>query len=214
VTPRLLATLALLLGGGLFLGYLWYANEGPFVSAAGRHLRQLKGRTTAPSSVTPYTFADFAALPHVPPLAEVAALERRGVSLEGYSRWMITSVDGDYHLDMTPVPWPSTPEESSPVTAEITPEWHRHSSHWRWERLAAEFRPHVWGAPPWPKAPRRVRVSGWLLYDFEYDAPYGHPRRPLVPDPQSRRLTGWEIHPVTRIELWDDSLHRFVEYPR
>ena len=211
---RLQATLALLLGAGLLLGFFWRANEGPFVSAAGHHLHEMKARATAPDTFAPCTFADFAALPHVRPLAEYAALEHRGVSLIGYSRSMIPSEDGDFHVDLSPVPWPRNPDEALPVTGEITPPWHRRSARWRWERLAAEFRPHVWGVPSWPKSPRRVRLSGWLMYDFEYDAPYGAPRQPLTPGPQSRRLTGWEIHPVTRIELWDDSLHRFVEYPR
>lgn len=214
MTPRVLATLALVLGVGLYLAFLWRANEGPFVSAQGRHLRAMKERRDAPARIVPFTFADFAVLPHVRPLAEYAALERRGVSLVAYSRWMDTSTDGDFHLDLAPVAEPRNADEAMPVTAEITSAWYRGSVRWRFERLAAEFRTHDWGVPDWPKPPRRVRISGWLMYDFEYDAPYGTPRQPIIPGPQGRRLTGWEIHPVTRIELWDDSLRRFVEYPR
>ena len=207
MSPGRLAALALVLGGGLLLAFLWWANEGPFVSAEGRHLHDMKERRGAPESVTPFTFADFAALPHARPLAEYAPLERRGVSLIGYARSMISAMDGDMHVSLCPAPLPRA-GEGLPVTAEITPQWHRGSPRWRWERLAAEFRTHVWGTPEWPGGPRLVRVSGWLLYDFEYDAPW-RPARKYI-----RRLTGWEIHPVTRIELWDDSLRRFVEYPR
>ena len=214
MTPRLLATFALVVGVGLFLAFQWWANEGPFASQQGRHLRAMKERRDAPASVTPFTFADFAALPHARPLEEYAPLERRGVSLIGYTRWMNTSMDGDYHVDVAPVPTPLADQQTTPVTAEITDVWRHGSSRWRWERLGAEFRPHEWGTPDWPEPPRRVRISGWLLYDFEYDAPYGHSRHPIAIGPIGRRLTGWEIHPVTRIELWDDTLHRFVEYPR
>jgi hypothetical protein len=59
-----------------------------------------------------------------------------------------------------------------------------------------------------------VRISGWLLYDFEYDAPYRTQRHALISGARSTRLTGWEIHPVTRIEVWDDSTRDFVEIPR
>lgn len=213
MTPRLLATLSLVLGVGVFLASLWRANEGPFVSAPGRHLHAMKERRDAPATFTAYTFDSFAALPHMGPLAEYAQLERRGVSLVGYARWLTNSTDGDYHLDLTPVPSPLGDTRIMPVTAEITSWWRRGSRRWRWERLAAELRPHEWGVPDWPRPPRLVRISGWLMYDFEYDAPYGHPRQPVFAyGTQSRRLTGWEVHPVTGIELWDDSLHRFVEY--
>jgi hypothetical protein len=65
-----------------------------------------------------------------------------------------------------------------------------------------------------------VRLSGWLLYDFQYDGVHRSAdplrwmwnrfglKRPYRPDgPVSiwPRLSGWEIHPVTRIEVWDDA---------
>ena len=214
MTSRL-AVLALLLGVGLLLGYLGRANKGPFASAEGRHLRAMKDRRDAPAHFVPFTFQDFEALPHERPLAEYAPLERKGVSLVGFARWMSTSMDGDFHLDLSTRPEPLTNFQARPVTGEFTAWWRRGSTRWRWDRLAAELRPHAWGVPDWPEPPRRVRVSGWLMYDFEYDAPYGKPRQPIFGgEMRGRRLTGWEIHPITRLELWDDSLHRFVEYPR
>jgi hypothetical protein len=214
VTPRLTATLSLVLGIGLLMAFFWWASEGPLASAQARHLREMKGRHDAPANFASFTFDSFAALPHARPLAEYAPIERRGASLVGYARWMHSSMDGDYHLNLAPIPAPLSDQKVMPVTGEITPSWRRGSNRWRWERLAAEMRPHEWGVPDWPQPPRLVRLSGWLMYDFEYDAPYGHPRKALPGSSLSRRLTGWEIHPVTRIELWDDSLRRFVEYPR
>jgi hypothetical protein len=44
-----------------------------------------------------------------------------------------------------------------------------------------------------------------------YDAPYeGAPPPPGMP----HHLTSWEIHPVTRVEVWSDSLGRYEGIPR
>jgi hypothetical protein len=37
---------------------------------------------------------------------------------------------------------------------------------------------------------RQVRISGWLMYDFQH-----------VPDIGTQRATVWEVHPITRIEV-------------
>jgi hypothetical protein len=213
VTLRWAAALAGMLGLALFLAYLHWVGRGAFASPEERHLREVKERATVPASVVPYTFADFAALPHGRPLAEVAALERRGISLEGYLRSAHISSDGDYHLSLTAAAPPSIPVDSLSVTAEVTPQFLRGSSRWSWEQLTAETRAPLQFLPLWPGGSRRVRISGWLLYDFQYDEPYLPRKAPILAKP-GRRLTGWEIHPVTRIELWDDSLARFVDYPR
>jgi len=210
---RLAAAAALLVGVGLFLAYLAWVGKGPFASPAARHLRKMKDRRDVPREVIPYTFADFDSLPHALPLEDYAAIERRAVSLEGYVQFMFASTDGDFHVDVSETTSASGPLRTLPVTAEITPQWHRESQTWSWEPLAARFRSHTWTDPPWPGGPRRVRLSGWLLYDFEYDPPY-RARPALTPGPRGRRRTGWEIHPVTRIELWDDSAAAFVDVPR
>ena len=41
-------------------------------------------------------------------------------------------------------------------------------------------------------ANKQVRVSGWLMYDFQH-----------VPDIGTQRATVWEVHPITRIEVGD-----------
>jgi uncharacterized protein YgiM (DUF1202 family) len=41
-------------------------------------------------------------------------------------------------------------------------------------------------------ANKQVRVSGWLMYDFQH-----------VPDIGTQRATVWEVHPITRIEVED-----------
>jgi hypothetical protein len=79
---------------------------------------------------------------------------------------------------------------------------------WSYEGLVAAFHPNHGGASPWDSGPRRVRLSGWLLYDFQYDTPPS----PWSLQYQAPRVSGWEIHPVTRIELWDDAQQRWVDY--
>jgi hypothetical protein len=174
-----------------------------------RHLRAMKERAVAPDSLAPFAAADFAALPHRVPLDAYARLERRGVSFDGCVQRLLTAADGDIHFEL--VAFPRGPEsgDTTYVTAELTPRWGDGSVRWSYERLVASLRPDSGGVTAWDAGPRRARIGGWLLYDFQYDQP---PR----PDarPANLRLTGWEIHPITRIELWDDSLRRFVDLPR
>lgn len=207
MTLRLAAVLALLVGVGGYLGFLQVVGKGPFVDLEQANLRTLKDRRTAPPAYAPVTFADLAALPHHESLADYAPLERRGVVLEGWVQRMLRAPDGDTHLEVTAIPRRPDSPDTVYATAEITPQWTRRSARWSYEALFETLRPNRGGETPWPSGPRRVRVGGWLLYDFQYDAPLPA----LLAAGQSPRLTGWEIHPVTRIEVWDDSLARFVE---
>jgi len=208
VIVRIAAAFALVLGITALMGYLHMIGKGPFASLDMRHLRDMKERDTAPSSYTPMSFDDFAALPHRLSVAEYSAIERRGVSLEGYAQNMLRASDGDIHLEIVPHP-DSARALQLYVTGEITPEFARDSPRWRFETLAAQLRPDYGTQSPWAGGPRRARFRGWLLFDFQYDDSLG-----TWKDEVTRRITGWEIHPVTGIELWDDSLARFVEYPR
>jgi hypothetical protein len=207
VLLRLTAAFAALLGALLFTAYLGVVGKGPLADAAERHIRARKDRVAVPADVARTTFAALAALPRSRPVAEYAALEDQAVSLEGYVQRMVRAPDGDIHLDFAP-------ESGGPdgplvpyVSGEITPQWHLGSRAWSYGNLVREFRPNFGGVTAWDAGAARVRLSGWRLYDFEYE---GAPPQFGFPS----RLSNWEIHPVTRIEVWNDSAAAFVEVPR
>lgn len=215
MTLRVAAALAMTLGIAMSFGYFYWIGESPVSSGAERHLREMKERTHAPASVTPYTFADFVALPHGRPVAEFASIEQRGVSLEAWVMHMQLSSDGDYHLSLGPLPAPPPVDPATRgLTAELTPQWQRGSRSWQWEHLDTALHPYFTAGPDWPPGACRVRISGWLMYDFQYDEPFLKNSRPHLPGPAAHRLTGWEIHPITRIEIWDDARRNYVEYAR
>lgn len=205
---RIVAGFAFVLGIAALMGYLHVLGKGPFASLEMRHLREMKDRDSAPASYEPYGFEDFAALPHRLSVAEYSVIERRGVSLEGYVQNMLRAADGDIHLEIVPRP-DSARAFQMYVTGEITPGFTLGSPRWSFEVLAAELRPTLGTWVSWPVEPRRARFRGWLLFDFQHDDSLGQWSKGFA-----NRATGWEIHPVTGIELWDDSLARFVEYPR
>ena len=207
---RFAAALSLLLGAAALAAYLHIMGYGPLAGEAARHMRGLKDRRVAPASVSAFTLADFAALPHREALAGNTPLERRGVTMEGYVQRFMRAVDDDYHLELAPTARAPGGRDTVYATAEITPASRRGSQRWSYEALLAAFRPNRGGATAWNSGPRRVRVSGWLLYDFPYDAPPSDWTMRMA----SPRISGWEIHPVTRIELWDDAQQRYVDLPR
>ena len=97
------------------------------------------------------------------------------------------------------------------ATAEITPQWHSGARDWSFESLRAAFRSGSGGdVTRWRDPPRRVRLTGWLMYDFQFET-----RRPNLARPASeQRASGWEMHPVTKIEIWDEARAAFVQVPR
>jgi hypothetical protein len=207
VKLRLAAGLTLALGLAAFGVFLTVMGEGPLASPAAHHLREMKSRIAAPDSITPISLTDMAALPRHRPLEDYRALEERGVSIEGYVQNMLRSGDGDLHLEVAATPRLAVHSDTAYVTAEITPQWSRPRPHWSFQALAPQMRPALGGPTPWPGGTRRLRISGWLMYDWQHDNPYGRHRNAWT----APRLTGWEIHPVTRLEAWDDSLARFVD---
>lgn len=208
MTVRTLAALTLSLGTVTLLGGLALLGRGPGVPPELRHLRAGKSRVTAPGTYAAWTADSFVALPHGRPLAAYAPLERRGVSLEGWVQRTMLAGDGDLHLEIAATPRAAAGPDTAYLTAEVTPQWRRPGG-WTNEALVALFRPNRGGVTAWDGGPRRVRVSGWLLYDFQYDA------RPTAWSLQNQapRLTGWEIHPVTRIEVWDEARGAWREVP-
>jgi hypothetical protein len=205
VILRIAAALALLLGLVALLLFLQLVGEVPWSPPELRHLRAMKERAALPPALTAMTVADFAALPHDRPLAEVAPLERRGAALEGYVQRMVTATDGDIHFELVAPPRVPDAPDTAYVTAELTPRWRAGRPGWTFESLVAALHPNDAGPTPWPSGPLRARLSGWLLYDFQYDQRYGG---------HDARVSGWEIHPITRIEVWDDPAGHFVDVPR
>ena len=210
MTLRLAAALALILGAGALLAFLTVLGEGPLAGEAARHLRVMKDRASAPPVITPTSLEGMVALPHGRPVAEYAAIERRGVSLEGYVQHFMRANDGDFHLEIAARPVSAGGWDTAYISAEITPRVRGATGRWTYEGLVERFHPLLGGVTPWTDGTRRVRISGWLLYDWQYDNP------PLAGSPRQRapRLTGWEIHPVTCIEVWNTDAARFEELLR
>ena len=210
MTFRGISLLTLAAGVLTLTGALTLLGDAPGVSPESGHLRRMKERDTAPGVVTPITLEQVLALPHGAPMPQRAEIERRGVSIEGWNQRFLLAGDGDLHLEMTAAP--RTPEsfDTAYVTCEITPRWRLGRVGWSYDRLLEVFRPNRGGNTAWDGGPRRVRVTGWLLYDYQYDA--------RVSDWSlahgSTRVSGWEVHPVTRIEAWDETLASWVEVPR
>ncbi len=207
MTLRIVAALGVVVGATILIVYLYLVDKGPAASLAQHHLRAMKDRTQAPPRPESLAIADMERLPRRASLATYAPIEQRGVAVQGYVESMFRASDGDYHLDFASVA-PHPQGDLVPyVSAEVTPQWHLESKRWRFETLMAVFRPDTGGVTSWDGGPRRVRLTGWLTYDFPYE---GARNRPGFPP----RTASWEIHPVTRIELWNEALGRFVDYPR
>ena len=203
---RLAAMLALLLGAGTLLAFLRVVGRGPFAPLEARHLRAMKDRLDPPATAEPWTLADFERLPHGESVAEYSGRERKGVVVDGYVQTMVRASDGDIHLELVAVPRAAGGRDTAYVTAEISPGVRR--GRWSWNELAAVFRPNRGAGGPWDGGPQRVRLTGWLLYDVAHDPqPSEWMRVHAAP-----RLTGWEIHPVMRIERWSGCAWR--EVPR
>jgi len=202
----MLALLVLAAGAGLLFAALSLIGEAPGVSREARHLREMKRRRSAPAEVQDITMDFVRALPHDPPLEERARIESHGVRLAGWNQRLLLAGDGDVHLEITALPRRTNSPDTAYVTAEVTPAWRAHGG-WSYDRLAEVFRPNSGTPTPWDGGPRRVRVSGWLLDDFAYD------RRPSQwsIEHASTRVSGWEIHPVTKIERWDDARGGWIE---
>ena len=206
---RLAAALALVLGVVGLLLFLAIVGKAPWSPPELRHLRAMKDRRTAPERYLPLTVAGFAALPAGLPLAAYAPLERRAVSFDGYVQRMVTAPDGDLHFELVAAPGASGTADAAYVTAELTPQWGAGSDAWSLESLLVRLRVGRGGITARDEPPRRVRVSGWLLYDLQFDQ-----RWPRGAAGRESRVSGWEIHPVTRIEIREAADSAWREVPR
>lgn len=210
MTLRVLAALGVSAGALTLAAGLTVLGMTPWSPEDGRHLRRQKSRTALPASVQPVTIGDIQALPRGRPLAEVAAIEARAVSMEGYVQHLLLAADGDLHLELAPTPREPGGRDTTYVTAEISPRFRHGAPAWQHEALAERLRPNRGGPGAWERGPARVRVTGWLLYDGPYDR---QPSRWTL-EHAAPRVSGWEIHPVTRLEVWDDALAAWAEVPR
>jgi hypothetical protein len=186
----------LLWGGTAFL----LSGCALFFGPQGRYLIEEKNREEVPSHYESLTYADFLALPALPARyreqdwAIVRRESQRAVSLEGYIAEVRQVHDGpmygewpwegDLHLHLRDRPqsqcFPPGPRHDQIVT-EVTPHFQPPRTDWSEAALRGLCNRQV-----------RVRISGWLLHDYEHA------------DGVTRwRATPWEIHPVTRIEVWD-----------
>ena len=197
---RSLGVLGFVLGAALLYVALTLLGRAPGLPMETRHLRAMKDRVAAPASLRDFRMADFAALPHGAPFAERSRIERQGVRMEGWVQRVLLSGDGDLHLELVEHRRTNRDRDTAYVVAEITPQWRYPRQAWDYDSLLVVFRPNRGGATKWNTGPARVRVSGWLLYDHPYDK---IPNNWML-HRESVRLTGWEIHPVTEIEQWDE----------
>jgi len=210
VIARSLAVIAFLLGAAALVVGLSLLGRSPGLPEQTRQLRSMKDRTEAPEQVRDVDMAFFAGLPHGAPLQENASLERQGVRMEGWVQRILLSGDGDVHLELVEKRRVAGERDTVYVVAEVTPPWRQQRRGWAYESLLVAFRPNTGGATAWDAGPRRVRLTGWLLYDHPYDKPVTQ----WTLNHGKARRTGWEIHPVTGIELWDDGASGWRELAR
>jgi hypothetical protein len=210
VIARSLGVLAFVAGAGALVFGLALLGRGIGLPEQTRHLRSMKDRAEAPGQVRDVTMDFFGALPHGAPMPVRAPLERQGVRMAGWVQLVLLSGDGDIHLELAEKPRTPSERDTVYVVAEITPSWRQQRRGWAYESLLVAFRPNRGGATAWDAGPRRVRLTGWLMYDHPYDKPAS----PWLLQFGKARRTGWEIHPVTGIELWDDTSQDWRELAR
>jgi len=210
VITRSLGVLGFVLGAALLLVALALLGRAPGLPAETHHLRAMKDRLEPPGTLREFHMADFAALPHHGPFAERAALEQQGVRMEGWVQRVLLSGDGDLHMELAEHRRTALDRDTAYVVCEITPQWRYPSRAWDFDSLLVAFRPNRGGATRWNTGPARVRISGWLLYDHPYDKSVND----WMLHRESVRLTGWEIHPVTAVECWDDASQSWQELTR
>jgi len=174
-------------------------------------LNRLKNRAAVPATFEPFDFYDFATLKipagagrkhrdHWPDVdrALVDAQEKRAVQVVGYLiRVRLEAPESpnchsddpaqrDFHLWVTNSPSFDDDDSEGAVVVEVTPRIRSQHPSWsltNLRRLGMQHSP--------------IRAGGWLMLDAEHPEQVGR-----------TRLTLWEIHPVTKIEVWSDERWR------
>jgi hypothetical protein len=171
-----------------------------------------KNRTDVPTSYHPVTWNAIAELPYPSPAPksrdkffseQLAAVTRfEGVALQaigylvaikpqkGNSESCNCGMKGeaatDWHIAL--VEHPGEGEKTS-VVVEPTPRIKKKHPNWTKKNLEL-----------WLNTDVPVRISGWLLFDPQHA---NHLKK--------YRSTLWEIHPITKIEMWDDDTDDWVD---
>ncbi|NOT34328.1 MAG: hypothetical protein HOP12_09185 [Candidatus Eisenbacteria bacterium] len=184
MSVRWIATAALTFG---VAGLLALTAEGawPFASLELRHRREMKSRVAVPADPTPTRFEALDALPTRSSVAEYSAIERRAVAVEGFVERFDARGNGEVALRIVRE-WPTTRGTTGALLATLSPSFRARHPEWAVDALVAELRLTERAELPAGGEARRVRVSGWLMFD-----------------------AAWSIHPVTRLEVWDASLARY-----
>jgi hypothetical protein len=152
---------------------------------------------------------------------QLEALEKQIVSLTGY---LVLAYSGppettncgstdfhDWHLELFEEPLDHAPGvgDPTPVICEIAPRTQNaiFRDNIRLQTLAAFIRAPDLTIEPTGHAARKIRVTGYLLWDDEHNgkADIGPTIRKVSPNGyhQPWRSTAWEIHPAIKIEALD-----------
>ena len=150
-------------------------------------------------------------------------LEKQIVSLTGY---LVIAYPGppestnckskdfhDWHLELFEKPLDHAPRigDPTPIICEITPRTQNaiFRDKIRIQSLAGFVRAPDWTVEPTHHAARKIRVTGYLLWDDEHNgvADVGQTIRRIGANKYHHpwRSTPWEIHPVLKIEAIDGS---------
>ena len=207
---RSVGVMVFVAGAATLVAALALVQRGIGLPEQTHHLRSMKDRIEPPQEVRDVDMDFFAGLPHQAPMPERVSLERQGVRMQGWVQAILLSGDGDVHLELVENRRLVDERDTTYVVAEITAPWRSQRHGWAYESLLVAFRPNHGGATSWDAGPRRVRLTGWLMYDHQYDKP---PTEWKLKFGRARR-TGWEIHPVTGIERWDDAARGWRELAR
>ena len=92
----------------------------------------------------------------------------------------------DWHIALVEKPGDG---EKTSIVVEPTPRIKKNHAGWTKAKLN-----------PWLNSDQPVRISGWLLFDPQHKNHLNKYRNTL-----------WEIHPITKIEVWDDDANKWVD---
>jgi hypothetical protein len=164
---------------------------------AAERLQEQMQRQEPPLAYAAISFALFLSLPELPirsmpDLVAVDEMERQAVSLTGYVSRILPvptrlaghgSREYNFHLHLRPASEGRCLIEDSPrdIVAAVTPAFQPPRTGWELDQLRLLC-----------ERQDRVRISGWLLYDYPSRRGVGR-----------WRASAWAIHPVTRIEVWN-----------